>query len=111
MKNILKRFLSVLVLLLLSISQTSDANKFDHKRSIFLSCLKFKNQAPYLIINCEKLIEDDNFENIYFKEKRNVRNLNSNNYSEKLDLNLYKQNIKIDESDEMKIRKIIEQFK
>ena len=43
----------------------SDANKNDHKRSIFISCLKFKNQAPYLIINCEKLIEDNNFENIY----------------------------------------------
>ena len=64
-----------------------------------------------MIINCEKLIEDNNFENIYFKEKRNIKNLNSNNYSEKLDLNLYKQNIKIDESDEIKIRKIIEQFK
>ena len=100
--------MSVLVLLLLSSSETSYTTKNYNKRSILLSCLKLKIQAPYLIINCEKLIENNNFENLYFKE---FQNLKKNNHSEKLDLNLYKQNVKIEKNDEIQIRKIIEQFK
>ena len=111
MKNIIVRFMSVLVLLLLSSSETSYTTKNYNKRSILLSCLKLKIQAPYLIINCEKLIDNNNFEDLYFKDFQNIQNIKKNNHSEKLDLNLYKQNVKIEKSDEIQIRKIIEQFK